>query len=218
MCVSVLQLFNLLTLCNLTHINTCQHFSMPVCVCVCPADDRQGQCPASHRELRHQAAGGFPLNCQHHLQVSVTLQTSQTCCFEWFVRYVCVSCRTGEKLQTACRSSSTADHCDRCLLCMCALDTAVGEFRLSCVTRTFRNPKLDHNAFFTQHAWICRPPRCSFRERFSLSGHTDLRAALPDHISRSCQDNDPKTWYTFHISQHCSESCSTADANKARFH
>nr|XP_040034807.1 cytoplasmic tRNA 2-thiolation protein 2 [Gasterosteus aculeatus aculeatus] len=32
--------------------------------------------------------------------------------------------RTSEKLQTACRSSSTADLCDRCLLCMCALDTA----------------------------------------------------------------------------------------------
>ncbi|XP_071337747.1 cytoplasmic tRNA 2-thiolation protein 2 [Trachinotus anak] len=33
--------------------------------------------------------------------------------------------RTSEKLQTACRSSSTAEQCDRCLLCMCALDTAV---------------------------------------------------------------------------------------------
>ncbi|XP_038593759.1 cytoplasmic tRNA 2-thiolation protein 2 [Micropterus salmoides] len=33
--------------------------------------------------------------------------------------------RTSEKLQTACKSSTTADHCDRCLLCMCALDTAV---------------------------------------------------------------------------------------------
>uniref|UniRef100_A0A8D0APW4 Cytoplasmic tRNA 2-thiolation protein 2 n=1 Tax=Sander lucioperca TaxID=283035 RepID=A0A8D0APW4_SANLU len=35
--------------------------------------------------------------------------------------------RTSEKLQTACRSSSAADHWDRCLLCMCALDTAVGK-------------------------------------------------------------------------------------------
>ncbi|GLD65193.1 cytoplasmic tRNA 2-thiolation protein 2 isoform X1 [Lates japonicus] len=33
--------------------------------------------------------------------------------------------RTSEKLQTACRSSCTADHPDKCLLCMCALDTAV---------------------------------------------------------------------------------------------
>lgn len=33
--------------------------------------------------------------------------------------------RTSEKLQTASRSSSTADHSDRCLLCVCALDTAV---------------------------------------------------------------------------------------------
>ncbi|XP_040906523.1 cytoplasmic tRNA 2-thiolation protein 2 [Toxotes jaculatrix] len=33
--------------------------------------------------------------------------------------------RTSEKLQTACKSSSTAEHSDRCLLCMCALDTAV---------------------------------------------------------------------------------------------
>ncbi|XP_042358638.1 cytoplasmic tRNA 2-thiolation protein 2 [Plectropomus leopardus] len=32
--------------------------------------------------------------------------------------------RTSEKLQTACKSS-TAEHCDRCLLCMCNLDTAV---------------------------------------------------------------------------------------------
>ncbi|XP_034408042.1 cytoplasmic tRNA 2-thiolation protein 2 isoform X2 [Cyclopterus lumpus] len=32
--------------------------------------------------------------------------------------------RTSEKLQTACTSSSSADHGDRCLLCMCALDTA----------------------------------------------------------------------------------------------
>ncbi|XP_074532140.1 cytoplasmic tRNA 2-thiolation protein 2-like [Halichoeres trimaculatus] len=33
--------------------------------------------------------------------------------------------RTSEKLQTACGSPSTADLCDRCLFCMCALDTAV---------------------------------------------------------------------------------------------
>ncbi|XP_030581315.1 cytoplasmic tRNA 2-thiolation protein 2-like [Archocentrus centrarchus] len=33
--------------------------------------------------------------------------------------------RTGEKLQNACRKSSAGDHCDRCLLCMCTLDTAV---------------------------------------------------------------------------------------------
>ncbi|XP_008293406.1 cytoplasmic tRNA 2-thiolation protein 2 isoform X2 [Stegastes partitus] len=33
--------------------------------------------------------------------------------------------RTSEKLQTACRSSSSADHSDRCLLCVCTLDTAV---------------------------------------------------------------------------------------------
>ncbi|XP_034465397.1 LOW QUALITY PROTEIN: cytoplasmic tRNA 2-thiolation protein 2 [Hippoglossus hippoglossus] len=33
--------------------------------------------------------------------------------------------RTSEKLQTACKSSSTADRSDRCLLCVCALDTSV---------------------------------------------------------------------------------------------
>ncbi|KAI3362619.1 hypothetical protein L3Q82_001623 [Scortum barcoo] len=33
--------------------------------------------------------------------------------------------RTSEKLQTACKSSSTADQCDRCLLCMSTIDTAV---------------------------------------------------------------------------------------------
>ncbi|XP_034754078.1 cytoplasmic tRNA 2-thiolation protein 2 [Etheostoma cragini] len=33
--------------------------------------------------------------------------------------------RTSEKLQPACRSSSAPDPWDRCLLCMCALDTAV---------------------------------------------------------------------------------------------
>uniref|UniRef100_A0AAQ5Z206 Cytoplasmic tRNA 2-thiolation protein 2 n=1 Tax=Amphiprion ocellaris TaxID=80972 RepID=A0AAQ5Z206_AMPOC len=36
--------------------------------------------------------------------------------------------RTSEKLQTVCRSSSTDDHSDRCLLCLCVLDTAVGEY------------------------------------------------------------------------------------------
>ncbi|KAM4600088.1 cytoplasmic tRNA 2-thiolation protein 2 [Fundulus diaphanus] len=35
--------------------------------------------------------------------------------------------RTGEKLQTACRSSSAAEDTDRCLLCMCSLDTVVEE-------------------------------------------------------------------------------------------
>uniref|UniRef100_A0AAX7URZ2 Cytoplasmic tRNA 2-thiolation protein 2 n=1 Tax=Astatotilapia calliptera TaxID=8154 RepID=A0AAX7URZ2_ASTCA len=34
---------------------------------------------------------------------------------------------TSEKLQTACRKRSGADGCDRCLLCLCSLDTAVGE-------------------------------------------------------------------------------------------
>ncbi|KAG7512739.1 cytoplasmic tRNA 2-thiolation protein 2 [Solea senegalensis] len=33
--------------------------------------------------------------------------------------------RTSEKLQTSCRSSSTAEPSDRCLLCVCAMDTAV---------------------------------------------------------------------------------------------
>ncbi|KAK2848608.1 hypothetical protein Q5P01_008442 [Channa striata] len=33
--------------------------------------------------------------------------------------------RTSEKLHTACERSSTVDHRDTCLLCMCALDTAV---------------------------------------------------------------------------------------------
>nr|XP_024657386.1 cytoplasmic tRNA 2-thiolation protein 2-like [Maylandia zebra] len=33
--------------------------------------------------------------------------------------------RTSEKLQTACRKRSGADGCDRCLLCLCSLDTAV---------------------------------------------------------------------------------------------
>ncbi|XP_068455473.1 cytoplasmic tRNA 2-thiolation protein 2 isoform X2 [Clinocottus analis] len=32
--------------------------------------------------------------------------------------------RTGEKLQSACRSSSSVEPCERCLLCVCALDTA----------------------------------------------------------------------------------------------
>lgn len=48
----------------------------------------------------------------------ISFNNEQTCFF---------SCRTSEKLQTACKSSSTADHCDRCLFCLCALDTAVGK-------------------------------------------------------------------------------------------
>lgn len=35
--------------------------------------------------------------------------------------------RTSEKLQTACRSSSGAEDTERCLLCMCSLDTVVDE-------------------------------------------------------------------------------------------
>ncbi|XP_020493858.1 cytoplasmic tRNA 2-thiolation protein 2 isoform X1 [Labrus bergylta] len=42
-----------------------------------------------------------------------------------FPSTVSIIYRTGEKLQTACKSSSTGDHGDRCLLCMCALDSAV---------------------------------------------------------------------------------------------
>lgn len=67
----------------------------------------------------------------------------------------CVSCRTSEKLQTAGQRSSTADHCDRCLLCMCVLDTVVGEccmeqtslLMLQEVLETFNNwcPRLDHS-------------------------------------------------------------------------
>nr|XP_057933085.1 cytoplasmic tRNA 2-thiolation protein 2 [Doryrhamphus excisus]XP_057933086.1 cytoplasmic tRNA 2-thiolation protein 2 [Doryrhamphus excisus] len=32
--------------------------------------------------------------------------------------------RTSEKLQTACKNSSSEDHGDKCLLCMCSLDTS----------------------------------------------------------------------------------------------
>ncbi|XP_028983048.1 cytoplasmic tRNA 2-thiolation protein 2 isoform X2 [Betta splendens] len=35
--------------------------------------------------------------------------------------------RTSEKLQTAGRCSSTGDQCERCLLCLCTLDTAVDD-------------------------------------------------------------------------------------------
>lgn len=38
-----------------------------------------------------------------------------------------VSCRTSEKLQVACKSSSGADRSGTCLFCRCPLDTAVGE-------------------------------------------------------------------------------------------
>ncbi|KAM6997024.1 cytoplasmic tRNA 2-thiolation protein 2 isoform 2-T2 [Tautogolabrus adspersus] len=44
-----------------------------------------------------------------------------------FPSTVSIIYRTSEKLQTACKSSSTGDHGDRCLLCMCALDTAVDQ-------------------------------------------------------------------------------------------
>uniref|UniRef100_A0A7N9AU61 Cytoplasmic tRNA 2-thiolation protein 2 n=1 Tax=Mastacembelus armatus TaxID=205130 RepID=A0A7N9AU61_9TELE len=47
--------------------------------------------------------------------------------------------RTSEKLQTACRSSSTADCCDRCLLCMCSLDTAPGECVMESTASRIRN-------------------------------------------------------------------------------
>ncbi|KAM9345047.1 cytoplasmic tRNA 2-thiolation protein 2 [Symphorus nematophorus] len=52
--------------------------------------------------------------------------------------------RTSEKLQTACKSSSTADHCDRCLLCMCALDTTVEDasaFKATLISEQLSQPK-----------------------------------------------------------------------------
>lgn len=39
----------------------------------------------------------------------------------------CVLCRTSEKLQTAGRSSISTNLYDRCLFCMCTMDTAVGK-------------------------------------------------------------------------------------------
>nr|XP_020479082.1 cytoplasmic tRNA 2-thiolation protein 2 isoform X2 [Monopterus albus] len=53
--------------------------------------------------------------------------------------------RTSEKLQTACRSSSTANHCERCLLCMCALDTAVenaSAFHATLISEQFSQTKV----------------------------------------------------------------------------
>ncbi|KAM8859952.1 cytoplasmic tRNA 2-thiolation protein 2 isoform 2-T2 [Spinachia spinachia] len=52
--------------------------------------------------------------------------------------------RTSEKLQTACRSSSTADLCDRCLLCMCALDTAsenASAFKATLISEQLSQPR-----------------------------------------------------------------------------
>ncbi|XP_070833596.1 cytoplasmic tRNA 2-thiolation protein 2 [Chaetodon trifascialis] len=53
--------------------------------------------------------------------------------------------RTSEKLQTACKSSSTADHCDRCLLCMCALDKTVEN--ASAFQATLISEQLSQNKF-----------------------------------------------------------------------
>ncbi|XP_026165051.1 cytoplasmic tRNA 2-thiolation protein 2 isoform X2 [Mastacembelus armatus] len=53
--------------------------------------------------------------------------------------------RTSEKLQTACRSSSTADCCDRCLLCMCSLDTAPEN--ASAFQATLISEQLSQNTF-----------------------------------------------------------------------
>ncbi|XP_041803404.1 cytoplasmic tRNA 2-thiolation protein 2 [Chelmon rostratus] len=53
--------------------------------------------------------------------------------------------RTSEKLQTACQSSSTADHCDRCLLCMCALDKTVEN--ASAFQATMISEQLSQNKF-----------------------------------------------------------------------
>lgn len=94
----------------------------------CPADDGEGQHSASDGELRDQTAGGLPLDRQHHLQVFIKPQTPSRkveCCCEDSCR---AAFRTSEKLQTAGKGSSTGHQWDRCLLCMCSLDTAVGKF------------------------------------------------------------------------------------------
>lgn len=62
------------------------------------------------------------INLQFSINTKVLWEAHQK-----VIKTCSVSCRTSEKLQTACKSSSMADHSNRCLLCICALDTAVGE-------------------------------------------------------------------------------------------
>ncbi|XP_072247654.1 cytoplasmic tRNA 2-thiolation protein 2 [Leuresthes tenuis] len=52
--------------------------------------------------------------------------------------------RTSEKLQTACGSPAAADGCRRCLLCMCALDTAAE--KASALQATLISEQLSHSA------------------------------------------------------------------------
>ncbi|XP_054652324.1 cytoplasmic tRNA 2-thiolation protein 2 isoform X2 [Dunckerocampus dactyliophorus] len=52
--------------------------------------------------------------------------------------------RTSEKLQTACKNSSSEDHCDKCLLCMCSLDTSVemaSAFQATLMSERLSQPK-----------------------------------------------------------------------------
>ncbi|XP_034538290.1 cytoplasmic tRNA 2-thiolation protein 2 [Notolabrus celidotus] len=56
--------------------------------------------------------------------------------------------RTSEKLQTACKSSSTAEHSDRCLFCMCALDTTVEDasaFNMTLISEQLSQLKVSGN-------------------------------------------------------------------------
>lgn len=133
-----------------------------------------------------------------------------------------VSCRTGEKLQTACPSSSTADHCDRCLLCMCVLDTAVGECRveksrLLHATRMFRIPNWTiAHSLHNIHEFV--PLLSALSDKASAFQATLISEQLSQTTSPGATRTTIPRHGTFHILhftlQHCSEFCSTVNKNK----
>ncbi|XP_037126856.1 cytoplasmic tRNA 2-thiolation protein 2-like [Syngnathus acus] len=93
--------------------------------------------------------------------------------------------RTGEKLQTTCKSSSSADPGPRCLLCACSLDTTIenaSAFQSTRISECLSQTKCVADAGWTRQGEPCRP---SVEERgcCSVASHrvpdaTDIRGLL----------------------------------------
>lgn len=89
-----------------------------------PTAPGEAQHPPAGRALPGGAAGGVPLHHQHRVQVWGGLSggVEGLGC----THSPCVGCRTGEKLSPEPAKASSESQ--RCLLCLCGLDTNGGEW------------------------------------------------------------------------------------------
>lgn len=72
--------------------------------------------------------------------------------------------RTSEKLQTACKTPSALDDSPRCVLCLCALDTAAenaSAFQATLISEQLSQNKCPQNDCFPTHKGITGETQCS---------------------------------------------------------